>query len=210
MPTLRLSLCFSAPPLRSPPAAMTEQAISFAKDFLAGGIAAAISKTAVAPIERVKLLLQVRVRLLARSRRRQAPGSSGARATPGPEAGRPRRFVRARPTRLASGGSRHVGTAARERMRGGRPAGMSVRPHWGARGRMRVGRPAGAASARAPWGLQSWGAHVRGESRVDGPCEAVGGVPCPWAVDGGRSLVLVVVLVLLPTVRTCLRGSAAE
>ncbi|KAF2362127.1 Mitochondrial substrate/solute carrier [Trinorchestia longiramus] len=33
--------------------------ISFAKDFLAGGIAAAISKTAVAPIERVKLLLQV-------------------------------------------------------------------------------------------------------------------------------------------------------
>uniref|UniRef100_A0A2K5CZ48 ADP/ATP translocase n=1 Tax=Aotus nancymaae TaxID=37293 RepID=A0A2K5CZ48_AOTNA len=38
---------------------MTEQAISFAKDFLARGIAAAISKTAVAPIERVKLLRQV-------------------------------------------------------------------------------------------------------------------------------------------------------
>jgi solute carrier family 25 (adenine nucleotide translocator) protein 4/5/6/31 len=34
-------------------------AISFAKDFLAGGISAAVSKTAVAPIERVKLLLQV-------------------------------------------------------------------------------------------------------------------------------------------------------
>jgi ADP/ATP translocase (fragment) len=32
---------------------------SFAKDFLAGGVAAAVSKTAVAPIERVKLLLQV-------------------------------------------------------------------------------------------------------------------------------------------------------
>jgi len=32
---------------------------SFAKDFLAGGISAAVSKTAVAPIERVKLLLQV-------------------------------------------------------------------------------------------------------------------------------------------------------
>lgn len=32
---------------------------SFAKDLLAGGIAAAVSKTAVAPIERVKLLLQV-------------------------------------------------------------------------------------------------------------------------------------------------------
>jgi len=33
--------------------------VAFGKDFLAGGIAAAISKTAVAPIERVKLLLQV-------------------------------------------------------------------------------------------------------------------------------------------------------
>jgi solute carrier family 25 (adenine nucleotide translocator) protein 4/5/6/31 len=31
----------------------------FAKDFIAGGVAAAISKTTVAPIERVKLLLQV-------------------------------------------------------------------------------------------------------------------------------------------------------
>lgn len=38
---------------------MADQAISFLKDFLAGGVAAAISKTAVAPIERVKLLLQV-------------------------------------------------------------------------------------------------------------------------------------------------------
>lgn len=38
---------------------MTDAAISFMKDFLAGGVAAAISKTAVAPIERVKLLLQV-------------------------------------------------------------------------------------------------------------------------------------------------------
>lgn len=34
-------------------------ATAFAKDFLAGGISAAVSKTAVAPIERVKLLLQV-------------------------------------------------------------------------------------------------------------------------------------------------------
>jgi len=33
--------------------------VGFAKDFAAGGISAAISKTAVAPIERVKLLLQV-------------------------------------------------------------------------------------------------------------------------------------------------------
>ncbi|TRY66225.1 hypothetical protein DNTS_006065 [Danionella cerebrum] len=37
---------------------MADAALSFAKDFLAGGVAAAISKTAVAPIERVKLLLQ--------------------------------------------------------------------------------------------------------------------------------------------------------
>lgn len=41
---------------------MGDQAVSFLKDFLAGGIAAAVSKTAVAPIERVKLLLQVRGR----------------------------------------------------------------------------------------------------------------------------------------------------
>ncbi|GAB0189378.1 ADP/ATP translocase 1 [Grus japonensis] len=33
--------------------------IAFGKDLLAGGVAAAISKTVVAPIERVKLLLQV-------------------------------------------------------------------------------------------------------------------------------------------------------
>lgn len=33
--------------------------MAFAKDFLAGGVSAAVSKTAVAPIERVKLLLQV-------------------------------------------------------------------------------------------------------------------------------------------------------
>uniref|UniRef100_A0A673IAS1 ADP/ATP translocase n=1 Tax=Sinocyclocheilus rhinocerous TaxID=307959 RepID=A0A673IAS1_9TELE len=38
---------------------MSDAVISFLKDFLAGGVAAAISKTAVAPIERVKLLLQV-------------------------------------------------------------------------------------------------------------------------------------------------------
>jgi solute carrier family 25 (adenine nucleotide translocator) protein 4/5/6/31 len=32
---------------------------SFVADFLAGGISAAVSKTIVAPIERVKMLLQV-------------------------------------------------------------------------------------------------------------------------------------------------------
>lgn len=36
-----------------------ERVISFLKDFAAGGVAAGISKTIVAPIERVKLLLQV-------------------------------------------------------------------------------------------------------------------------------------------------------
>ncbi|XP_030762193.1 ADP,ATP carrier protein 1-like [Sitophilus oryzae] len=38
---------------------MPTDAKSFIKDFLAGGISAAVAKTAVAPIERVKLLLQV-------------------------------------------------------------------------------------------------------------------------------------------------------
>lgn len=33
--------------------------ISFLKDFMAGGVSAAVAKTAVAPIERVKLLLQI-------------------------------------------------------------------------------------------------------------------------------------------------------
>lgn len=34
----------------------------FAMDFVAGGISAAVSKTVVAPLERVKILLQVQVR----------------------------------------------------------------------------------------------------------------------------------------------------
>lgn len=32
---------------------------AFVKDFIAGGISAAVSKTAMAPMERVKLILQV-------------------------------------------------------------------------------------------------------------------------------------------------------
>jgi solute carrier family 25 (adenine nucleotide translocator) protein 4/5/6/31 len=35
-----------------------EKKSNFVKDFFVGGISAAVSKTAVAPIERVKLLLQ--------------------------------------------------------------------------------------------------------------------------------------------------------
>jgi solute carrier family 25 (adenine nucleotide translocator) protein 4/5/6/31 len=35
-----------------------EKWVKFFKDFMVGGISAAVSKTAVAPIERVKLLLQ--------------------------------------------------------------------------------------------------------------------------------------------------------
>ncbi|CAN8027460.1 hypothetical protein HPB47_007874 [Ixodes persulcatus] len=47
------------PPKKAGSKDMSFDPISFAKDFIAGGVAAAISKTAVAPIERVKLLLQV-------------------------------------------------------------------------------------------------------------------------------------------------------
>lgn len=77
LPLYKSAICFAPPqspgvkagcqpsPVPHSPAAsffafnMTDAAVSFAKDFLAGGVAAAISKTAVAPIERVKLLLQV-------------------------------------------------------------------------------------------------------------------------------------------------------
>lgn len=52
--------------------------MSFVKDFLAGGIAAAVSKTAVAPIERVKLLLQVG---MARTPLAVRAGPGGARGT---------------------------------------------------------------------------------------------------------------------------------
>lgn len=33
--------------------------VSFVKDFIAGGVSAAVSKTIVAPLERIKLLLQL-------------------------------------------------------------------------------------------------------------------------------------------------------
>lgn len=48
---VRLSVQTKMPGLSDP--------VAFLKDFAAGGISAAVSKTAVAPIERVKLLLQV-------------------------------------------------------------------------------------------------------------------------------------------------------
>lgn len=72
-----------------PAVTMSDQALSFLKDFLAGGVAAAISKTAVAPIERVKLLLQVRTLRARRAGRGRAgrgargPGESrGAGLSP--------------------------------------------------------------------------------------------------------------------------------
>jgi hypothetical protein len=73
-----------------PAVTMGDHALSFLKDFLAGGIAAAVSKTAVAPIERVKLLLQVRT---ARARPRRAgcgpgrvPGCGASRRDAGTRA----------------------------------------------------------------------------------------------------------------------------
>lgn len=48
-----------AAPVAPKKAKSSSGAIDFGKDLLAGGISAAVSKTAVAPIERVKLLLQV-------------------------------------------------------------------------------------------------------------------------------------------------------
>merc|ERR1711976_985038 len=56
-----LDISYSAhvPIYRNLKMAKTADPLSFAKDFIAGGVSAAVSKTAVAPIERVKLLLQV-------------------------------------------------------------------------------------------------------------------------------------------------------
>lgn len=61
VPTLPAPLCASTPlcALSYPLCAtMMELAISFAKDFLARGITTTTSKTAMAPVEGVKLLLQ--------------------------------------------------------------------------------------------------------------------------------------------------------
>lgn len=97
---------------------MADQAISFLKDFLAGGVAAAISKTAVAPIERVKLLLQV----------------SGA-AEPGGERGRPAAFPRGAPAEAPAGPGRALrggGRAPPPRNKGLAPGGGCR--HGGGRG----------------------------------------------------------------------------
>lgn len=64
-----------------PAVTMSDQALSFLKDFLAGGIAAAVSKTAVAPIERVKLLLQVGMTGARGRARRAGRAGRGARDT---------------------------------------------------------------------------------------------------------------------------------
>lgn len=114
---------------------MTEQAISFAKDFLAGGIAAAISKTAVAPIERVKLLLQVGAACARADSRRGGSGSGlGRWGGPGPAgrmhrlggragagSARQHRFVRAADFRGRPGARSVSGTHAQSRGRGPAP-----------------------------------------------------------------------------------------
>lgn len=77
-----------------PAVTMSDQALSFLKDFLAGGIAAAVSKTAVAPIERVKLLLQV--------------GMTGARARRAGRAGRGARDSASRSRKGEQAGGRAI------------------------------------------------------------------------------------------------------
>lgn len=77
-----------------PAVTMSDQALSFLKDFLAGGIAAAVSKTAVAPIERVKLLLQV--------------GTAGARARRGGWAGQGARGMASRSRKGERAGKRAI------------------------------------------------------------------------------------------------------
>nr|KAF6402470.1 solute carrier family 25 member 31 [Rousettus aegyptiacus] len=65
------------PPKKKPEKKAGKQlfdATSFGKDLLAGGVAAAVSKTAVAPIERVKLLLQVQASSKQISREAQYKG----------------------------------------------------------------------------------------------------------------------------------------
>lgn len=58
--------------------------LSFAKDFIAGGVSAAISKTAVAPIERVKLLLQVQAVSKQIAADKQYKGESAKTSQPPP------------------------------------------------------------------------------------------------------------------------------
>lgn len=112
---------------------MTEQAISFAKDFLAGGIAAAISKTAVAPIERVKLLLQVGAGYA------HADAGRGARVRGAGTAGRAGRVHRKReaaPLCPRAAGFRGLpgrASRGRYRLRRNGAAGAHARAHWALR-----------------------------------------------------------------------------
>lgn len=183
LPALSLLLCT---PLRSPPAAMTEQAISFAKDFLARGIAA-ISNGRGPDRARVKLLLRGACQAAGARPPAPGPGSSGARG-PGPEAGRSRAALSARGRPGWLRGSRHVGTAARGACAGGRPAAMSAL----GRGAPHARRAAGGGALRAcALGGCRLECACAGESRVDGPCEAgwVGSRPLgPWTGEGLWSL----------------------
>lgn len=94
---------------------MSDQALSFLKDFLAGGVAAAISKTAVAPIERVKLLLQVR--------RRGARGAAGGGARRSCATGGPVRDPACLNMGRRSAGSGFAGAARAPRGAGAGPGG---------------------------------------------------------------------------------------
>uniref|UniRef100_A0ABI7VYA8 ADP/ATP translocase n=1 Tax=Felis catus TaxID=9685 RepID=A0ABI7VYA8_FELCA len=194
---------------------MTEQAISFAKDFLAGGIAAAISKTAVAPIERVKLLLQVCVcgdgggegggsacarwggRGAGRGHQARRAACSGACRRAGAGSARPRRFVRAPPGSGAGPGARgHVGAAAgvgagpRARRRGLRREGTGAR----APGGWRVGADDGrvvTVERLLPPGAGSGGGGPAplGGAPVPGPCcqRARARPPCRCSTPASRS-----------------------
>lgn len=51
---------------RTPPisASQADQSVQFYKNFIAGGIAGAISRTVVSPLERAKILFQVPIQTL--------------------------------------------------------------------------------------------------------------------------------------------------
>lgn len=106
--------------------------VAFAKDFLAGGVAAAISKTTVAPIERVKLLLQVQhiSKQIAEDKRYKGKCREGHLGPPPPPV---------YPSRALSG---FPGAASRGRCRGQRRAPLTRRDATRGDARRRAARAA--------------------------------------------------------------------